>query len=110
VKRTSWAWSCLLATGGLVVFAVSVSAQNSPKAKEFRIERSMPQQAIVCLECHRSTTPGIFADWTASRHAAANISCLDCHQAEEHDPDMSRSHYQYYVKETSTKHSLIHNK
>jgi hydroxylamine dehydrogenase len=96
MKRTSWPWSCLLVTGGLVVFAVSVSAQNFPKAKEFRIERSMPQEAIACLECHRSTTPGIFADWAASRHGAANISCLDCHQAEEHDPDMSRSHYQYY--------------
>jgi hypothetical protein len=30
-----------------------VLAQNLPKAKEFRIEGSMPKEAIACIECHR---------------------------------------------------------
>ncbi len=33
-----------------------------------------------CAECHRRTTPGIVHEYEMSRHAARNISCLDCHQ------------------------------
>lgn len=72
--------------------------KNFPQTKEYRIERSMPPQAVACIECHKQETPGIFADWAASRHASANITCLDCHQAEEHDADVSKAHYQYYER------------
>ena len=44
-------------------------AQNMPKVKEFRIERSMPKEAVACIECHKKENPGLFADWTYSRHA-----------------------------------------
>ncbi len=84
-----WAWS------------TPVSAQqqaNQPKLKEFRLERSMPPQAVACLDCHRTQTPGIFADWANSKHASANITCLDCHQAMEFDPDVSTEHYKHYEK------------
>ena len=72
------------------------SGLNMPKVREFRIERGMSPQAKACIECHKMETPGIFADWAASRHAAANISCLDCHRAESFDPDASKSHDKYY--------------
>ncbi len=71
---------------------------NTPKSKEFRIERSIPKEGIACIECHRRETPGIFADWANSRHASANISCIDCHQAEEFDPDVSIEHYKQYER------------
>jgi hypothetical protein len=74
------------------------SVKNYPKMKEFRIERAMPDQAVACIECHRKETPGLFADWAASRHASANITCLDCHQADERDADVSVDHYQYYER------------
>ena len=32
-----------------------------------------------CLECHNGITPGIVADWKASAHAAAGVSCDACH-------------------------------
>ncbi len=69
---------------------------NMPKVREFRIERSMPREAVTCIECHKEEHPGLFADWAASRHASANITCLDCHQAEATDPDVSKSHNKYY--------------
>ncbi|MFW5487097.1 MAG: multiheme c-type cytochrome [Desulfovibrio sp.] len=72
--------------------------QNLPKVKEFRIERAMPKQAVACLECHKVETPGLFADWAASRHAAANITCLDCHQADPKDKDVSQVHYKQYER------------
>jgi hypothetical protein len=69
---------------------------NIPKAKEFRIERATPPQAVACIECHKKLTPGIFADWASSRHASANITCFDCHAAEPHDADVSKAHYKEY--------------
>jgi len=72
--------------------------RNLPKLKEFRIERSMPKEAVACIECHKQEHPGIFTDWANSRHASANITCYDCHAAEEFDPDVSKSHYQQYKR------------
>jgi hydroxylamine dehydrogenase len=74
------------------------TAPNQAKTKEFRIERSMPPQAIACIECHKQVSPGIFSDWANSRHASANITCLDCHQAESFDPDVSQAHYKQYER------------
>ncbi len=66
------------------------------KEKVFRIERSMPKEAVACIECHKKEHPGIFSDWANSRHANANITCYDCHKAEESDPDVSQEHYKEY--------------
>jgi len=77
----------------------SNAQQNLPKEKEFRIERSMPKEAMACIECHKIEHPGLFADWTKSRHASANITCYDCHKAEAHDPDVSKSHSKVYKRD-----------
>lgn len=82
----------------LAAVAWAQTAANTPKAKEFRIERSMPKEAVACIECHRKENPGIFTDWAHSRHAAANITCLDCHQADETDPDVSLGHFKQYER------------
>ena len=74
------------------------SAPNIPTQKEFRIERSMPKEAVACIECHRQVNPGLFADWAKSRHANANITCYDCHIAEEFDKDVSKPHYKQYER------------
>jgi len=92
----------MVGLAGLVVSGATVSyaeaGKNLPKAKEFRIERSMPKEAVACIGCHKAESPGIFADWGHSRHASANITCLDCHQAEAFDPDVSEEHYKQYER------------
>jgi hydroxylamine dehydrogenase len=35
--------------------------------------------------------PGVFADWAKSRHANANITCLDCHLVQPGDQDIART-------------------
>lgn len=72
--------------------------RNMMKEKEFRIERSMPMEAVACIECHKRESPAIFSDWAHSRHAGANITCLDCHKAEPFDPDVSQEHYKQYER------------
>ena len=79
-----------------------ISAPNAARAKEFRIERSMSVQAQACIQCHKKEMPGVFADWAASRHASANVTCLDCHQAESTDPDVSAEHDKQYRRNDST--------
>jgi len=39
-----------------------------------------------CLACHEPSSPGIVAQWRASRHAAAGVDCYSCHQANPDDP------------------------
>ncbi len=85
------AGSLLIANG-----VVGQSAENQPKEKAFRIERSMPKEAVACIECHKREHPGLFADWANSRHASANITCYDCHKAESFDPDVSKEHEKQY--------------
>ena len=78
--------------------AQETTAPNQPKVKEFRIERAMPDVAVACIECHKAEHPGLFTDWASSRHASANITCLDCHLAEESDADVSVSHFKQYER------------
>ncbi|UCE54703.1 MAG: cytochrome c3 family protein [Desulfobacterales bacterium] len=92
----------ILGLTGLIMsgahMAHAQSAGNLPKVKEFRIERSMPPQAVACIECHKQEHPGLFGDWAYSRHASANVTCYDCHKAEEFDPDVSKQHYKQYER------------
>ncbi len=78
--------------------AMAQDAGNMPKEKAFRIERSMPKEAVACIECHKRDQPGLFADWAHSRHASAGITCYDCHKADETDPDVSKSHLKQYER------------
>ena len=83
----------------LVLASTSLPALAQPnyaKVKEFRIERSIPPEAVACIECHKQTNPGLFGDWANSRHASANITCLDCHLAQPGDQDVAKDHEKYY--------------
>ncbi|MBW1766716.1 MAG: hydroxylamine oxidoreductase [Deltaproteobacteria bacterium] len=88
--------TALPVSGAFISYAQT--ADNQAKVKEFRIERSMPKEAVACIECHKKENPGIFVDWAHSRHANANITCLDCHMAEEFDPDVSKEHFSQYER------------
>ncbi|MFO7861201.1 MAG: multiheme c-type cytochrome, partial [Desulfosalsimonas sp.] len=79
----------------------SQAEQDMAKQKEFRIERSISEPGMACIQCHKQEHPGIFGDWANSRHANANITCIDCHRAEETDPDVSREHFKQYEKSDS---------
>ena len=103
MMKRNWMWAAA-AVGLMVWAAVPAAAQtaaNQPKEKAFRIERSMPPEAVACIECHKREHPGLFADWANSRHASANITCFDCHRAEESDADVSQAHYKEYARSDS---------
>src|SRR6056297_1705956 len=85
----------------LLLLAPQAQAERQPdmdKEKEFRITRGMSKQARACIQCHKEETPALFVDWANSGHASSNISCLDCHQAEEHDKDVAKKHFEQYKR------------
>ncbi len=101
MKKTAVVGISVLAAAGLIMATPPVlksADQNFSKEKAFRIERSMPKEAVACIDCHKTEHPGLFADWAQSRHASANITCYDCHKAEAFDPDVSQAHYQQYER------------
>jgi len=40
-----------------------------------------------CLVCHKEKTPGLYLQWYESSHAEYEVTCIDCHGAEEDDDD-----------------------
>lgn len=44
-------------------------------------------KSAACVACHAQKTPGVAAQWQASKHARAGIGCLECHAAEAGEPD-----------------------
>ncbi|MHC4663963.1 MAG: multiheme c-type cytochrome [Planctomycetota bacterium] len=68
------------------------------KKKEFRITRSISAEGRACIECHKETSPGLFADWAHGSHARASVTCIDCHKADKSDKDISTEHYKQYAR------------
>jgi hypothetical protein len=85
-----------------ITFAVGLSIAASvwaepgpPHLKEYRIDRSISEDARKCIDCHSKTTTGLVADWASSRHAHVGVTCLDCHAAGPADVDVSKEHSEY---------------
>jgi hypothetical protein len=90
------AWTFVIAPAVTTTVRADQTAQIvSPPLKEYRIVRSVSKDAQECIDCHGEKSEGIVADWAASRHAHANVSCLDCHIAGPAGPDISKDHLQY---------------
>ena len=93
-----------LAAGASLIVAMIISTvslaeqqaqQATPQLKEFRIERKITQEAKECIDCHAKESTAIVADWSQSRHAHSNITCLDCHGAGVADADISKKHLEH---------------
>ena len=82
-------------TGSAVVSAASGSEGTVGNLKEYRIDRTVSKEARMCIDCHSQVNGGMVADWASSRHAHANITCLDCHGTGVADDDVSKDHLSY---------------
>ena len=40
----------------------------------------------ICVKCHSKKTPGIVADWKASKHYQEGVTCSDCHGDKHKSP------------------------
>ena len=60
--------------------------------------RGVASQDDPCISCHERSgvLVGIINDWEESKHFQENVSCIDCHDSEQSDPD-GLPHYGYYI-------------
>ncbi|MHC5060919.1 MAG: multiheme c-type cytochrome [Planctomycetota bacterium] len=87
VKMVMFFWA-----GSAILCAASGSKATVGNLKEYRIDRTVSKEARMCIDCHSQMNSGMVADWAASRHAHANITCIDCHKAGAADEDVSKKH------------------
>ncbi len=40
-----------------------------------------------CIQCHQKITPGIVADWKASKHSQQGVDCVECHGGQHKTKD-----------------------
>ncbi|MBD3401292.1 hypothetical protein GF420_00230 [candidate division GN15 bacterium] len=40
-----------------------------------------------CMTCHKEKSPGLYQQWYQGKHAAHKVTCIDCHGANEGEPD-----------------------
>jgi len=40
-----------------------------------------------CTTCHNDATPGIVGQWEDSKHNSSDVGCIDCHKANQGEPD-----------------------
>jgi len=70
---------------------ISMTAEAPPPAASASdqqpAEITVPEDSKRCVECHAKESPGIVSHWRDSAHALMDVACLDCHQAEEGEPD-----------------------
>lgn len=65
--------------------------------KQFKIDRTISAKAQGCIDCHTEQNRGLVGDWAESRHAHANVTCLDCHAAGAADTDASKAHAAFEI-------------
>jgi hydroxylamine dehydrogenase len=69
-------------TVGLIVAAMVLNHER-PGADTAQPSATFVRATGKCAECHRQETAAVLDEYEMSRHAAANVSCLDCHQPHE---------------------------
>jgi hypothetical protein len=76
------ALAALLAAAAVAALAVPRAAAEGEGTEAGKKEGA----ASACVKCHRAVSPGVVADWQASKHAANSVDCATCHGEEHRSP------------------------
>jgi len=81
-------WMAMLATL-FAAFALTLQsgAANAARPSGKIGENWGNPRGLVCVECHRSVSPGLTQQWNDSQHGQSGVNCLDCHAAQAGDAD-----------------------
>ena len=61
-----------------------------PDAFAIKKTREEIEASKRCVLCHNQISPGVVNDWEKSNHAKAQVTCIDCHQADSTDADAKK--------------------
>ncbi|MBN1963826.1 MAG: nitrate reductase [Anaerolineae bacterium] len=84
---------------GLILIITAVSESKTPDDKT-RVN-ALAQSDDECVDCHRTSSPGIVQQYGFSTMAAAEVKCTDCHEVAEDYPG-AVSHEGTYVLASPT--------
>jgi len=90
MKILRWTLPILIAlVAGVVAWAITVEKTNigAVAEKVIKLDRGLPQAERDCIECHQKYSPSIVLDWKNSMHGRSNVTCGDCHRAEQKELD-----------------------
>jgi len=78
-----------------------------------RVETVQPSAAFVratgkCAECHRNETSAVVHEFEMSRHSAAGVTCLDCHQVVKGQKELAHRGFAITTAVTSANCSQCH--
>ncbi|MDY7001591.1 MAG: hypothetical protein SVS15_07400 [Thermodesulfobacteriota bacterium] len=94
MKKTSCIWFL-----AVTLWVSAVVAMSSCAPKYAHLEEGQPIEAVACIACHKKVSPRYFRVWAEGPHARAGVTCLDCHRAEESDPEINQAHFKQYERE-----------
>ncbi len=77
----------LLAIFFLFLPALPAAAVTRSSPPQQRAEPMITRDNRKCVECHRQSSPALVMEWEYSHHAGDGVGCIDCHSAEEGEPD-----------------------
>ncbi len=78
----------LVALAAGLSFVLPVGGDLNPLAPGTAVAQEEDDDpSAACVDCHKKESPGIVSHWKSSRHAARDVGCLACHEAEEKDLD-----------------------
>ncbi|MFO0957319.1 MAG: multiheme c-type cytochrome [Isosphaeraceae bacterium] len=69
----------VLVTTALIVSAFLINSRR-PKGEVSHASPALVRATGKCAECHRHETVAVVHEFEMSRHAAADVNCLNCHQ------------------------------
>ena len=67
----------------------------------------VPESSKDCVDCHAKESPAISDHWMGSKHALTGVGCVECHQANEGDPD-AFTHYGQLIATIVTPRDCSH--
>lgn len=83
----------------IVLGAALIVAAFMINARRPRVEVVQPSAALVkatgkCAECHRKETSAVVHEYEMSRHSAAKVNCLHCHEPLEGQPKLEHKGFE----------------
>ncbi len=79
----------------IIVFATVFLAATMTARAGFTLNEMSPESAA-CVACHKKESTALYEQWGSSKHYRANISCFECHTANETDAD-AYEHYDQFI-------------
>ncbi|MDA7951668.1 MAG: ammonia-forming cytochrome c nitrite reductase subunit c552 [Pirellulaceae bacterium] len=94
---------------GTAMIASSILLTNyRPAVETNRVTAAAVRATGECAACHRHETSSVVHQFEMSRHAAANVTCLDCHMPVEGQEELDHHNFTITTKMTSKNCASCH--